>query len=125
VELGADRNITIWDAPPKNFDVERIFPNSKTHTDPTVRAVQVGAGRHCYGTKFGFEPEFPLVMDEGPGNGKASVVATLSIEDQPRLEDYQIPGRTLNSAAKPRTFDIAPSKTCDEKMKAVVDYQVR
>lgn len=115
--------MTMWDAPPAGNDIERLFPNRISHPGQSTLAAEVPAGRHCYGTKFGLDPTFPLVQDEGPGRGKITVVATTSMADQPTLDDYKIPGRTLKAAAA-RLLIVGPTKTCESKLIALVQYEV-
>lgn len=120
--LQAELFVTIWDAPPLG-ELERLFPNARSHPDLAVRAVQLPAGRHCYGTTNS-NFVFPLVQDEGPGSGKITVQATPTIEKQPDNADYAIPGRRLSAAAQARVLTIEAVKTCDGLQRTVTSYQV-
>jgi hypothetical protein len=126
VELDANMFLTIWDAPPMGNDIERLFPNRISHPNQTVLAAEVPAARHCFGVTtpaFNNNFKFPLVQDEGPGNGKITVVASTSLADQPTMEDYKIPGKTLKAAAA-RQLIVTASKTCESKLTALVQYEV-
>lgn len=120
--LEANLFVTIWDAPPVG-ELERLFPNKISHPDPAVRAAELPVGRHCFGGPSG-SFVFPLVQDEGPGSGKITVQATPTIEKQPELSDYLIPGRRLTAGAKGRVFSIESVKTCDGLQRTVTSYQV-
>lgn len=128
VQLDAPKFVTVWDAPPKGFAPERLYPNAVSHPKQSVRAVKLRSTRHCYGSKFRDDDAFPLVQDEGPGKGKITVVATDSEDDQPTLEDYAIPGRTLKPQVASNLFSraitVEATKACDAIASALVEYEV-
>jgi hypothetical protein len=129
VQLETSKFVTVWDAPPKGFAPERLYPNNVSHPKQSIRAVKLAAGRHCYGTgaRFHNDDAFPLVQDEGPGKGKISVVATNTADDQPTLEDYAIPGRTLKpevASNLSRIITVEAAKACDAISSAQADYEV-
>lgn len=124
IRLEADAYVSIWDAPPQG-DVSRLFPNIATNSDnATVRAVKIAASKQqCFGVPGTFPLFFP--SEQGVGTGKLSVVVTTSLDSQPPLKAYKIPGETIAAAAKEkisRTYRSAA--TCGDKIEEYLEYVI-
>lgn len=124
VRLEREGFVTIWDAPPKS-EAWRLFPNEFSHrNDPKIRGVRLSPGtNHC----FGGPGTFPLFFDakHGVGPGRLSVVVTEVLDDQPTLEDYQIPGKKINrSVMAKRTERFGIGATCERTMFRYFNYIV-
>jgi hypothetical protein len=124
IRLGLDAYVSIWDAPPHG-DVSRLFPNLATHKDnATVRAVKLpSSNRQCFGVPGTFPLFFP--SEQGVGSGRLSVVVTTSLDNQPPLQAYKIPGQTITAAAKEqisRTYRSAAN--CGDKIEEYLEYTI-
>jgi hypothetical protein len=124
--LSEDAFVSVWDQPP-NGNPSRLFPNVITHKseNPTVRAGKLrGDTEHCFGTPETFPLFFPA--NQGQGGGTLSVFATASLDGQPTLEDYYIPGDRIQ---RDRMDQIAKGyrmggNVCANKDKAYFEYRI-
>lgn len=124
IRLDLDAYVSIWDAPPHG-DVSRLFPNPVTNRDnATARAVKLPSSKQqCFGVPGTFPLFFP--SDQGVGSGKLSVVVTTSLDSQPPLQAYKIPGETITAAAKEqisRTYRSAAG--CGDKIEEYLEYTI-
>jgi hypothetical protein len=121
-----DGYVSLWDAPPRGPSVSRLYPNILTHrqNNAMVRAEWLKGGQaHCYGMPDTFPLFFPA--DQGVGEGKLSVHLTRSLNDQPTLEDYEEPGRSILRA----TLDTVVARSekdnvCGRKVTTYFKYRV-
>jgi Domain of unknown function (DUF4384) len=123
--LQKDSFVSLWDSPPHG-NPSRLYPNALTHgNNSTIRAERLTADQdHCFGQPNSFPLYFPA--DQGKGEGKLSVIVTESLEDQPALSAYQIPGRTIareRMAEESKRYGIAA--TCGSKMQEYFGYTIR
>ncbi|MEY9363577.1 hypothetical protein ABH994_006298 [Bradyrhizobium yuanmingense] len=124
IRLDADAYVSIWDAPPHG-DVSRLFPNIVTHRDnATVRAVKLSSSKQqCFGVPGTFPLFFP--SEQGVGTGKLSVVVTTSLDNQPPLQAYKIPGETIAPAAKEHVSrNYRSAATCGDKIEEYLEYAI-
>jgi hypothetical protein len=122
--LEADAYVSLWDAPPHGA-AQRIYPNVITHkNNASVAGEKLSAGsEHCFGTPGTFPLFFP--EEQGTGEGKITIVATSSLEDQPPLNAYAIPGRSMDMnrmSGYLRSYNM--SATCSSKMQEQAIYSV-
>lgn len=126
VRVASDAFVSIWDQPPRGSP-SRLFPNVFTHKSDNARTRAgklQGEMEHCFGMSDTFPLFFP--SDQGQGSGVLSVFATTSVEDQPALEDYEVPGDRIR---RERMDQLARSyrsdaNICGSKMKAYFDYRI-
>ena len=94
VWLPIDAYITLWDAGPNGGNVHRIYPNILSHqNNASLLGEKVTASTdHCFGYK-----DFPLYFPKsrGGGQGKLTMFATPTLEDQPTLKDMKVPGQEM------------------------------
>jgi hypothetical protein len=125
VRLEEDSFISIWDVPPDG-DVSRLYPNVITHgkLNPTARAEKLSAGTaRCFGTPETFPLFFPA--EQGIGRGKLSVFATSSIEQQPPLQAYSIPGgKVPRGTMEQVSRSYRSNNRCGDKVEEYVDYNI-
>ena len=122
--LEKDAYVSLWDAPPKG-DAQRLYPNALTHrNNAQVRADKLGSGReHCFGNSGTFPLYFPA--EQGTGEGKISIVVTDSLEDQPPLDAYSIPGRSMDMRRMERALrSYGISASCNSKMQEYFTYTI-
>lgn len=108
--------VSVWDAPPYGA-VSRLYPNVLTHENSaSIRAEYLFAGEdYCFGTPETFPLFFP--EEQGIGKGKLSVVVTQNINDQPSLDAYDIPGKSIprqRMAKVTKQFSLAD--VCGDRM---------
>ncbi|MDF0519027.1 hypothetical protein P0R31_17470 [Bradyrhizobium yuanmingense] len=124
IRLDIDAYVSIWDAPPHG-DVSRLYPNIATHRDnATVRAVKLSPSKQqCFGLPGTFPLFFP--SEQGVGTGKLSVVVTTSLDSQPPLQAYKIPGETIAPAAKEQVSrNYRSAATCGDKIEEYLEYAI-
>ncbi len=122
--LGQSGFVSVWDAPPHG-PVSRLYPNVLTHKNSaSIRAAFLAAGRdYCFGTPETFPLFFP--EEQGVGLGKISVIVTKNIKDQPSLDAYDIPGRSIRRARMDevsRRYRLADR--CGDRMSEYFPYSI-
>jgi len=121
--LSEEAFVSLWDAPPRG-DMSRLFPNALSHrNNSTLRAVKLSAKEHCFGTRENFPLYFP--ESQGTGTGKLTLIGTASVNDQPTLDDYKIPGESMTRSAMDqfeRTFRMRLD--CKAKFEEQIEYSI-
>jgi hypothetical protein len=126
IRLPEDGYVSLWDAPPRGPSVSRLYPNVITHrqANAAVRAEKLQGGQAvCFGTPDTFPLFFPA--GQGVGEGKLSVHLTKSLDDQPTLEDYEVPGQRILRARLDAVIARSEADSvCGRKVTTYFKYKV-
>jgi hypothetical protein len=103
VKLLYNAYITLWDAAPNGGNVHRIYPNFLSHLNnaSVLGEKLAGGSEHCFGYR-----DFPLYFPkaQGLGQGRLTIFATPSLDEQPTPRDMKVPGQEME---RPRHEMIA------------------
>lgn len=123
VSVPARLYVSLWDVAP-NGSVERLFPNSISHSDSTKAALIDQGEPECIG-RPGSGYQIEISNHEGRGVGKFYILATESLEAHPDSDGFLISDWASLRASVVREDGVVALEDQPGKMDGGVSYRVR